>query len=138
MVSKIISFKRNGKGKKGNSKKSGKSVVNSTKKFKVGFKSETECFYCKGMGYWKRNCFKYLADKKAGKEKLGIFDIYVIDVYLISFRSSVWVFDIGSVVYICNLKQELWNRRRLAKDEVTMRVGNGFKVDVIIVGIVLF
>ena len=36
--------------------------------------------------------------------------------------------------HICNTKQELRNKRRLAKDEVKMRVGNGSKVDVIAVG----
>ena len=64
----------------------------------------------------------------------GIFDIHVIDVYLTSTRSSSWVFDTGAVAHICNSKQELRNKRRLAKDEVTMRVGNGSKVDVIAVG----
>jgi hypothetical protein len=64
----------------------------------------------------------------------GIFDIHVIDVYLTNARSSAWVFDTGSVAHICNSKQELRNKRRLAKDEVTMCVGNGSKVDVIAVG----
>ena len=64
----------------------------------------------------------------------GIFDIHVIDVYLTNARSSAWVFDIGSVDHICNLKQELRNKRRVAKDEVTMHVRNGSKVDVIAVG----
>ena len=73
------------------------------------------------------------ADKKAGNVK-GIYDIHVIDVYLTSTRSSSWVFDTGAVAHICNSKQELRNKRRLAKDEVTMRVGNGSKVDVIAVG----
>ena len=35
---------------------------------------------------------------------------------------------------ICNSKQGLRNSRQLARDEVTMRVGNGSKVDVIAVG----
>ena len=51
-----------------------------------------------------------------------------------STRSSSWVFDTDAVAHICNLKQELWNKRRLAKDKVTMRVRNGSKVDVIAVG----
>src|SRR6187399_3736335 len=93
-------------------------------------KPENECFYCKGTGHRKRNCPKYLADKKAGNVK-GICDIHVIDVYLASARSSSWVFDTGAVAHICNSKQELRNKGRLAKDEVTMRVGNGSKVDVI-------
>ena len=87
----------------------------------------------KGPSHWKHNCPKYLADKKAAKEKSGIFDIHVIHVYLTSSRSSAWVFDTGSVAHICNSKQELQNQRRLAKDEVTMRVGNSSKVDAIAV-----
>ena len=59
---------------------------------------------------------------------------HVIDVYLTNARSSSWVFDTGAVAHICNSKQELRNKRRLAKDEVTMRVGNASKVDVIAVG----
>ena len=66
------------------------------------------------------------------REKFAL--THVIDVYLTSAHSSTWVFDTGSVANICNSKQELRNKRRLAKDEVTMRVGNGSKVDVIAVG----
>ena len=64
----------------------------------------------------------------------GIFDIHVIDVYLTNARSSAWVFDSGSVAHICNSKQGLRMKRRLAKDEVMMRVGNNSIVDVIAVG----
>ena len=66
--------------------------------------------------------------------KKGIFDIHVIDVYLTNARSSACVFDTGLVAHISNSKQGLRIKRRLAKDEVTMRVGNGSKVDVIAVG----
>ena len=103
------------------------------KKPKSRPKPETECFYYKGIGHWKRNCPKYLADKKDGKVK-DIFDIHVIDVYLTNARSSAYVFDTGSVANICNSKQGLRIKRRLAKDEVTMCVGNGTKVEVIAVG----
>ena len=64
----------------------------------------------------------------------GIFDIHVIDVYLTSAHNSAWVFDTGSVAHICTSKQGLQIKQRLAKDEVTMRVGNGSKVDVIAIG----
>src|SRR6266496_1377550 len=136
MVNKTTSFKK-GKGKK-NFKKDGKGVAApgksvTGKRPKHGPKPETECFYCKGNGHWKRNCPKYLAERKAGNVK-GIYDIHVIDVYLTSARSSSWVFDTGAVAHICNSKQELRNKRRLAKDEVTMHVVNGSKVDVIVVG----
>ena len=63
-------------------------------------KLETECFYYKGNGHWKRNYPKYLADKKDDKV-ICIFDIHVIDVYLTNARSSAWVFDTGSVAHVC-------------------------------------
>ena len=134
MVNKTTSFKKKGKGKRGNFKKNGKQVVTPVKKPKVGPKTETECFYCKGNGHWKWNCPRYLADKNDGKVNKGIFDINVIDVYLTNARSSAWVFDTGYVAHICNSEQGLRIKRRLAKDEVTTRVGNGSKVDVIAVG----
>src|SRR4051794_20482221 len=64
-----------------------------------------------------------------------VYLIYMLlMLYLTSTRSGAWVFDTGSVANICNSKQELWNKRRVARHEVTMRVGNGSKVDVIAVG----
>src|SRR5215216_4825767 len=107
MVNKTTSFKKKGKGKKGNFKKNDKQVAAQVKKPKSGPKPETECFYYKGTSHWKRNCPKYLADKKDVKVNKGIFYIHVIDVYLINTRSSTWVFDTGSVAHICNSKQEL-------------------------------
>ena len=126
MVNKTTSFKKKGKGKKGNFKKNGKKVAAQEKKPKSGHKPETECFYYKGTGHQKRNYPKYLADKKDGKVK-GIFDIHVIDVYLTNARSSAWVFDTGFVAHICNSEQGL------VKGEVTMCVGSGSKIDMIII-----
>ena len=87
------------------------------KKPKARLKPETECFYCNGNGQWKRNCPKYLADKKNGKVNKSIYDLHVIDVYLTRAHSSTWVFDTGSVANICNSKQdyrisEYWPRTR--------------------------
>ena len=58
------------------------------KKPKSGPKPETKCFYCKGTAHWKRNCPKYLADKKDGKVNKGIFDIQIIDVYFLVFVAT--------------------------------------------------
>ena len=88
MVDKITSFKKKGKGKKGNFKKNSKQVSAPGKKPKSGPKSETECFYYKGTGHWKRNYPKYLVDKKDGKVNKGILDIHVIDVYFTSVYSK--------------------------------------------------
>ena len=51
MVNKTTSFKKKGKGKKGNFKKNGKQVATPVKKPKDGLKAETECFYYKGNGH---------------------------------------------------------------------------------------
>ena len=69
MVNKNTSFKKKGKGKKGNFKKNNKNVAAQEKKPKSGPKPETECFYYKGNGHWKQNYPKYLADKNDGKVK---------------------------------------------------------------------
>ena len=55
MVNKTTSFKKRGKGKKGNFKKNGKQVAAQVKKHKSGPKLETKYFYCKGTGHWKQN-----------------------------------------------------------------------------------
>ena len=103
------------------------------KKPKSGPKPETKCFYCKGTGHWKRNCPKYLADKKDGKVNKGIFDIHVIDVYFTSVYSNPSAFDTGSFAKSSNSKWELQNKQRLVKGEVTMCVGSGSKIDMIII-----
>ena len=61
--------------------------------------------------------------------KKVIFDIHVIDVYFTSVYSNPSVFDTSSVAKSSNSKQELKNKQRLVKGEVTMCVGNDSKVD---------
>ena len=104
MFNKTTSFKKKGKGNRGNFKKNGKQVATPVKKPKVGPKPETKCFYCKWTGHKKRNCPEYLVEKKDGKVNKGIFDIHVIDVYFTSVHSSPWVFHTGSVAKISNSK----------------------------------
>jgi hypothetical protein len=139
LVNKTTDFKKSGKsmeGPKGKKpQKDGKCVAGPPRAPKV--KPGVKCFYCKGDGHWKCNCPKYLEDKKASKvvaRDKGIFDIHVIDIYLTSARSNTWVFDTGSVANICNSQQDLRNKRRLERNEVTMRVGNGQRVDVVAEG----
>ncbi|KAK9699108.1 hypothetical protein RND81_08G153200 [Saponaria officinalis] len=75
-------------------------------------KGKEVCFYCKEIGHWKRNCPKYLEDKKNGASTSGIF---VIEVNLTT--SASWVFDIGCGTHIiCNV-QGLKRSRILEKRE---------------------
>ena len=103
------------------------------KKPKARPKPETKCFYCKGNGHWKSNCPKYLADKKDGIVNKSILDIHVIDVYFTSVYRKPSVFDTGSVAKSSNSKRKLQNEQRLVKGEVTMCVGSGSKIDMIII-----
>ncbi|KAK1641939.1 hypothetical protein QYE76_059744 [Lolium multiflorum] len=75
MVNKTTSFKKQGKPKKGNFKKGSKKVAAPPEKPKAGPKPDTECYYCKEKGHWKRNCPKYMADLKSGlvKKKKGSY-----------------------------------------------------------------
>ena len=66
---------------------------------------------------------------------ISIFDIHVIDVYFTSVYSNPSVFDTGSVTKSSNSKQELRNEQRIVKGEVTMCVGSGSKIDMIIIAL---
>ena len=111
----------------------GKQGVTSVKKPKARLKPETECFYCKQTGQWKRNCPEYLVDKKDGKVNKGIFDIQVINVYFTSVLYQPLGICTCSVAKISNSKQELQNKQRLVEGEVMMCVGSGSKIDMIII-----
>jgi hypothetical protein len=107
MVNTTIDFKKSDKSTKGpkgrKPERDGKHVAGPPRAPKV--KHGVKCFYSKGDGHWKRNCLKYLEDKKVGKvvaREKGIFDIQVIDIYLTSARSNMWVFDTSSVANIYN------------------------------------
>jgi hypothetical protein len=139
LVNKTMDFKKSGKSMKGpkgkKPQRDGKRIAGPPKVPKM--KPEVKCFYCKGDGHWKCNYPKYLEDKKASKvvaRDKSIFDIHVTDIYLTSARSNTWVFDTSSVANICNSQQNLRNKRRLERNEVTMQVGNGQRVDIVAIG----
>lgn len=69
MVNKTTHFKKKKSG--GNKKKADKAKGKAPK---AGPAPDAECYFCKGKGHWKRNCPKYLAEKKkTGASSSGIF-----------------------------------------------------------------
>ncbi|KAK2421692.1 secreted RxLR effector protein [Trifolium repens] len=92
---------------------------------------EGNCFYCGKTGHWKRNCPKYLEDKKKGVAPTTS-GIFVIEINLST--STSWVLDTGCGSHICTNVQELKESRGLAKGEVDLRVGNGARVAALAVG----
>ena len=74
-----------------------------------------------------------MVDEKAGKVDRSILDIHYVNVYFTSVYSNPSVFDTTSVAKISNSKRKLQNEQRLVRGEVTMCVGSGSKIDMIII-----
>ncbi|KAL9227734.1 hypothetical protein vseg_003386 [Gypsophila vaccaria] len=89
------------------------------------------CFYCRGLGHWKKDCPKYQEDLKSGNVATTS-GIFVIDIHLSD--SASWVLDTGCGSHICSNVQGLTRSRRLGKGEVDLRVGNGARVAALAVG----
>ncbi|KAL0457606.1 UNVERIFIED_CONTAM: hypothetical protein Slati_0387800 [Sesamum latifolium] len=94
-----VAPKEKGKGKVGDSQRS---------------KTNDVCMHCQEKGHWKRECPQLLSN-------LGIF---VVEVNMIS-NSASWVLDIGCGAHICNDLQVLKRSRKLSKDEMVQRLGDG-------------
>jgi len=54
--------------------------------------------------------------------------VYVIDIFLANSYINSWVFDTGSVAYICNTMLGMIRCRSIEKGEVDFRVGNNARV----------
>ncbi|KAL0445587.1 UNVERIFIED_CONTAM: hypothetical protein Slati_1686600 [Sesamum latifolium] len=91
--------KRKGKGKVGCSQRS---------------KANDVCMHCHGKGHWKRECPQLLSNP-------GMF---VVEVNIIS-NSASWVLDTCCRAHTCNDLQVLERSRRLSKDEMILRLGDG-------------
>ncbi|XP_021734877.1 uncharacterized protein LOC110701552 [Chenopodium quinoa] len=72
------------KGKKAYAKSKGKQVAKAPEKPKASPKpkaaSESECFYCKKKGHWKRNCQKYLDFLKKNRASTSVALLNIINV----------------------------------------------------------
>ncbi|KAL0448674.1 UNVERIFIED_CONTAM: hypothetical protein Slati_1423800 [Sesamum latifolium] len=87
-------------------------------KGKVGGSQRTKandvCMHCQGKGHWKRECPQLLSNPS----------IFVIEVNMIT-NVAPWVLDTGCGADIYNNLQVLERSRRLSKDEMILRLGDG-------------
>ncbi|KAL0437762.1 UNVERIFIED_CONTAM: hypothetical protein Sradi_0484100 [Sesamum radiatum] len=86
-------------------------------------KANDVCMHCQGKGHWKRECPQLLSNP-------GMF---VVEVNMIS-NSASWVLDTGCGAHICNDLQVLQRSRKLSKDEMILRLGDGKAVAMEAVG----
>ncbi|KAL0445874.1 UNVERIFIED_CONTAM: hypothetical protein Slati_1715300 [Sesamum latifolium] len=100
--------KGKGKGKVGSSQRS---------------KANDVYMHCQGKRHWKRECPQLLSNP-------GMF---VVEINMISNTAS-WVLDTGCGAHVCNDLQVLERSRRLSKDEMILRLGDGKAVDAEAVG----
>ncbi|KAL0394440.1 UNVERIFIED_CONTAM: hypothetical protein Slati_4410200 [Sesamum latifolium] len=75
------------------------------------------CMHCRGKGHWKRECPQLLSNP----------GMLVIEVNMITNAAS-WVLDTGCGAHICNNLQVLERSRKLSKDEMILRLGDGTAV----------
>ncbi|KAL0405710.1 UNVERIFIED_CONTAM: hypothetical protein Slati_3884900 [Sesamum latifolium] len=87
-------------------------------KGKVGgsqrLKANEVCMHCQGKGHWKRECPQLLSNP----------GMSVVEVNMIS-NSASWVLDTGCGAHICNNLQVLERSRKLSKNEMVLRLGDG-------------
>ncbi|KAK8600861.1 hypothetical protein V6N12_050709 [Hibiscus sabdariffa] len=77
----------------GKTKPKGKNAL----KPKGGISNEGKCFHYDKLGHWKRNCPVYLEEvKKAKAIEVSTFDIYVIDVKLLTYRVLDTIYNINT------------------------------------------
>ena len=88
MVDKTTSFNKRAKGRRGTSRRTASKLLLKWRSPSLVLSLRLSASTAKGTGHWKRNCPKYLADKKDGKVNKGIFDIQIIDVYLLLFVAT--------------------------------------------------
>ena len=101
-----------------------------------------ECFYCKKLSYWKRNCPQYIANldpnrpKKKRQQGVAGQGTYVIKPYCFSiYDTTNWIIDIESPIHICNSLQGLQISRRFKEGERFLNVDDGSWVPVLALGV---
>ncbi|KAL0291585.1 UNVERIFIED_CONTAM: hypothetical protein Sradi_7021800 [Sesamum radiatum] len=94
-----VALKGKGKGKVGGSQQS---------------RANDVCIHCHGKGHWKRECPQLFSHPV----------MFVVEINMIS-NSASWVLDTGCGAHICNDMQVLQRSRKLSKDEMVLRLGDG-------------
>ena len=107
--------KKGGQGNKANT-----TAAKTSKKTKA---TKGICFHCNQEGHWKRNCPKYLVEKK--KAKQGKCDLLVLQTCLVENDDSTWIKDSGATNHVCSSFQGIntWHSWRLERWRCRLELG---------------
>ncbi|KAL0336680.1 UNVERIFIED_CONTAM: hypothetical protein Sradi_4879900 [Sesamum radiatum] len=83
------------------------------------------CIHCREKGHWKRDCSNQSSNQ-------GMF---VVEVNMVT-NSASWVLNTDYGAHICNDLHVLQRSRKLSKDEVVLRLGDGKAIAAEAVGII--
>ncbi|KAL0288391.1 UNVERIFIED_CONTAM: hypothetical protein Sradi_7098500 [Sesamum radiatum] len=86
-------------------------------------KTNDVCMHCQEKGHWNKECPQLLSNP----------DMFVVEVNMIS-NSASWVLDTGCGAHICNNLRVLERSRKLSKEEMFLRLGDGKAVATEVVG----
>ena len=92
-TSKNVSIKKKGKGK---------DKIPIDCKRKVQNADKGKCFHGNENRHWKRNCLKYLTEKKAEKAQQGNYDLLVVEICLVEYDNSTCILDSRATNHICS------------------------------------
>ena len=96
-TSKNVSIKKKGKGK---------NKIHTNRKRKFPNANKGKYFHCNENKHWKRNCPKYLVEKKVEKAQQGKYDLLVVEICLVEYDNSTWILDSRATNHICYFFQE--------------------------------
>ncbi|KAK0580852.1 hypothetical protein LWI29_007090 [Acer saccharum] len=123
-VGKVATVKARQKVKKQQKKKPLGPIKKETKKVT---KIKGKCFLCGEKGHWKRNCPKSQNKKEEG-------NVNYLETCFLADSPDSWIIDSGATNHVCYSLQGFQERRKLSKNEINLRLGNGTLVSASAVG----
>ncbi|KAK1591798.1 hypothetical protein Q3G72_013860 [Acer saccharum] len=115
MVGKVATVKARQKVKKQQKKKQLGPIKKETKKVT---KIKGKCFLCGEKGHWKRNYPKSQNKKEEG-------NLNYLETCFLADSTDSWIIDSGATNHVCYSLQGFQERRKLSKNEINLRLGNG-------------